>query len=45
MSFGSPTTRAGSCSNKTNNRTLRGAFGDNCAGWTGKIIVVVPDHG
>jgi hypothetical protein len=28
--------------NKTNNRTLRGAFGDPCAGWKGKIIVVYP---
>jgi hypothetical protein len=28
--------------NKTNNRTLRGPFGDDCAGWKGKIIVVYP---
>ena len=28
--------------NKTNNRTLRGAFGDDTANWTGKIIVVFP---
>jgi hypothetical protein len=28
--------------NKTNNRTLRGAFGDDCAGWKGKIIVAYP---
>ena len=28
--------------NKTNNRTLRGAFGDDCAGWKGKIIVLYP---
>ena len=28
--------------NKTNNRTLRGAFGDDCAGWNGKIIVLYP---
>src|SRR5262245_20860980 len=28
--------------NKTNNRTLRGAFGDACDGWRGKIIVVFP---
>ncbi len=28
--------------NKTNNRTLRGAFGDNCAGWKEKIIAVHP---
>ena len=28
--------------NKTNNRTLRGEFGDDCAGWKGKIIVVYP---
>jgi hypothetical protein len=26
--------------NVTNNRTLRGAFGDVCEEWTGKIIVV-----
>src|SRR5262245_19901165 len=31
--------------NKTNNRTLRGAFGDKCAGWKGKIIVVYPITG
>src|SRR5262249_32196380 len=28
--------------NKTNNRTVRGAFGDDCASWKGKIIVVYP---
>src|SRR5262249_43325183 len=28
--------------NKTNNRTLRGAFGDACDSWKGKIIVVFP---
>src|SRR5262245_21532679 len=28
--------------NRVNNRTLRGAFGDACDGWTGKIIVVFP---
>ena len=28
--------------NRTNNRTLRGAFGDACDGWKGKIIVVFP---
>src|SRR5262249_2643427 len=28
--------------NKTNNRTLRGAFGDACDGWKGKIIVLFP---
>ena len=28
--------------NKTNNRTIRGAFGDDIAGWVGKIIVVFP---
>jgi hypothetical protein len=28
--------------NKTNNRTLRGAFGDDCDGWAGKVIVVFP---
>jgi hypothetical protein len=28
--------------NKTNNRTLRGAFGDDVAGWSGKIVVVFP---
>jgi hypothetical protein len=26
--------------NKTNNRTLRGAFGDDVEGWKGKIIVI-----
>jgi hypothetical protein len=28
--------------NKTNNRALRGAFGDDCAGWAGKIVVAFP---
>ena len=28
--------------NKTNNRTLRGAFGDDTAGWANKIVVVFP---
>jgi hypothetical protein len=28
--------------NKINNRTIRGAFGDDCAGWAGKIIVIFP---
>jgi hypothetical protein len=28
--------------NRVNNRTLRGAFGDACDGWSGKIIVVFP---
>ena len=28
--------------NRLNNRTLRGAFGDDAAGWAGKIIVMFP---
>lgn len=28
--------------NKTNNRTLRTAFGDDCDGWPNKIIVIYP---
>ncbi len=28
--------------NRTNNRTIRGAYGDDTAGWTGKLIVVFP---
>jgi hypothetical protein len=28
--------------NRTNNRALRGAFGDACDSWKGKIIVVFP---
>jgi hypothetical protein len=28
--------------NRTNNRTIRGAYGDDTAGWTGKIIAVFP---
>ena len=28
--------------NRTNNRTLRGAFGDPVDGWIGKIIVIYP---
>ena len=30
--------------NKTNNRTIRGAFGDAVDNWSGKIIVVFPTH-
>jgi hypothetical protein len=36
--------RRGLVLNKTNNRTLRGEFGDDCAGWKGKIIVVYPTN-
>jgi hypothetical protein len=28
--------------NKTNNRVIRGAFGDPVSGWVGKIIVLFP---
>ena len=28
--------------NKTNNRTIRGAYGDAVDGWVGKIIVIFP---
>jgi hypothetical protein len=28
--------------NRTNNRTIRGAYGDDTTGWTGKLIVVFP---
>ena len=28
--------------NKTNNRTIRGAFGDPVEGWKGKIIILFP---
>jgi hypothetical protein len=28
--------------NKTNNRTIRGAFCDDTAGWVGRLIVVYP---
>jgi hypothetical protein len=28
--------------NRTINRTLRGAFGDACDGWVGKVIVLFP---
>ena len=28
--------------NRVNNRTIRGAFGDACDGWTGKVIAVFP---
>jgi hypothetical protein len=30
--------------NKTNNRTIRGIFGDNVSGWIGRIIIVFPTH-
>jgi hypothetical protein len=28
--------------NRINNRTIRGAFGDACADWAGKIIILYP---
>jgi hypothetical protein len=28
--------------NRTNNRTIRGAFGDDTSGWAGKVIEVFP---
>jgi hypothetical protein len=28
--------------NKVNNRTIRGAFGDDTAAWSGKIIAIFP---
>jgi hypothetical protein len=28
--------------NKTNNRAIRGAFGDAVDGWTGKVVIVFP---
>jgi hypothetical protein len=28
--------------NRVNNRTLRGAFGDTCESWTGKVVVLFP---
>src|SRR6516225_10131236 len=28
--------------NKTNNRTIRGAYDDDTAGWAGKLIVLYP---
>jgi hypothetical protein len=28
--------------NRTNNRAIRGAFGDDTAGWTGKLITLFP---
>jgi hypothetical protein len=36
------TIKQGLVLNKTNNRTLRGAFGDLVSGWKDKIIVVFP---
>ncbi len=28
--------------NRVNNRTLRGSFGDDTAGWVGKVIIIFP---
>ena len=28
--------------NRVNNRTFRGAFGDDTAGWAGKVIIIFP---
>jgi hypothetical protein len=30
--------------NKTNNRAIRGAYGDNMEDWPGKLLVVYPTH-
>jgi hypothetical protein len=35
-------TNRGLVLNRTINRTLRGAFGDACDGWVGKVIVLFP---
>ena len=35
-------TKRGLVLNRTNNRTIRAAFGDDTAGWVGKIIVLYP---
>ena len=34
--------RKGLVLNRTNNRTIRGAYGDDVDGWAGKLIVVFP---
>jgi hypothetical protein len=34
--------KRGMVMNKTNIRTLRGPFGDNCESWIGKVIVIYP---
>jgi hypothetical protein len=35
-------TKKGLVLNRTNNRTIRAAYGDNTAGWAGKLVVVFP---
>jgi hypothetical protein len=30
--------------NRVNNRTLRGAFGDRCDDWAGKVVIVFPTN-
>ena len=35
-------TKKGLALNRTNNRTIRGAYGDDTAGWVGKLIVLFP---
>lgn len=37
-----PNDERGLVLNKTNNRTIRSAYGDDTAGWVGKIVVVFP---
>ena len=34
--------RKGLALNRTNNRAIRGAYGDDVAGWAGKLIVLYP---
>ena len=34
--------KRGLVANRTNNRTIRGAYGDDVDGWSGKIIVLYP---
>jgi hypothetical protein len=36
------TSKRGLVLNRTNNRTIRGAFGDDVAAWSGKVIVLYP---
>jgi hypothetical protein len=38
-------TKKGLALNRTNNRTIRGAYGDDTAGWVGKLIVVFQTMG
>jgi hypothetical protein len=42
LTIWSTNSKRGFVLNRTNNRTIRAAYGDDVAGWSGKIVVLYP---